>query len=112
MYSINYETHTPYDIMQILKLKNDRKRINDILDLWIFKVNNWTLSIPSIKVNIQKNEWKDIKSKIDYFPFAHQIFLFELLSVKDLDFAISETKRILKGEKQYLFPNGTLIIIK
>ena len=108
MYSkIDYENITPIEIMNLLKLKLDKERINKILDLWIFKAEKWKLLILSDKCTFNK-EWKNYKN---WFIFKHQIFRFALMEMKDLDFAISEVKRILQGERQYLFPNWTLVTL-
>lgn len=114
MYWINYETVEPWEVMQVLKWEKDKERINKILELWIFKAEAWKLVIPSFKciINKQVNGWKDLKQINNWFPFAHQIFWFELHTTKSLDFAISETKRILNWERQYMFPNGTIVILQ
>ncbi len=106
MYSkLDYETINPVMIMNLLKFKKDKERIDKILKLNIFLVKDWKLVIPSYPC-IKTKDWKQFKK---YFPFMHQIFYFALQEMKDLDFAITEVKRILQWEKQYLFPNGTLI---
>lgn len=114
MYNINYETIEPLQLMQVLKWNKDKERIEKILNLGIFKVTDWTLVIPSYKCVINKslNAWKDLKQISSFFPFHHQIFWFELQITKDLDFAISEVKRILSWERQYVFPNWTMVVLK
>ena len=108
MYSkLDYEKIEPLEIMNFLKLKQDKERIDKILDLWIFKAKDWKLTIPSDKCTFNK-EWRNYKN---WFIFKHQIFWFALMEMKDLDFAISEVKRILGWERQYMFPNWTLVAL-
>ena len=113
MYWIDYEKIEPWEVMQVLKWNKDKDRIQKIFDLWIFKVTNWKLVIPSIKCIIQKkvNEKWETKNIRNFFPFSHQVFWFELKETKDLDFAISEVKRIINWERSYLFPNWTIVQI-
>jgi len=106
---LDYESIEPIEIMNFLKLKKDKDRIDKILKLKIFKVRDWELIIPSFKCITIKNEWRETIQFKKFFPFPHQIFSFLLIEMKDLDFAISETKRILKWEKQYSFPNGNVV---
>ena len=109
MYNINYETVEPLDIMQILKTNKDKERIDKILGLWIFKATDWELKIQSYKCITEKKVWNETRNFKNWFPFHHQIFWFALMEMKDLDFAITEVKRVLEWERQYLFPNWTLI---
>jgi hypothetical protein len=95
--------------MQILKINKDKERIDKILKLWIFKVANQKLSILSYKCITTKQVLNDSKQFKNWFPFNHQVFWFSLMEMKDLDFAISETKRVLEWERQYLFPNGAMV---
>ena len=109
MYNIDYEKADPLEIMQKLKANKDKDRIDKILKMKIFEVKDWKLIIPSFKCNNTKQVWHENKQFKSWFPFTHQVFWFELIETKDLDFAISEVNRILKWEKQYLFPNGTMV---
>jgi len=109
MYNIDYEKIEPWEVMQILKNNKDKERIDKILDLWIFKVRDKELIIPSFKCIKTKQVWNESKQFKEWFIFNHQVFWFSLMEMKDLDFAISETKRILQWERQYLFPNGTMV---
>ena len=109
MYNMNYENIEPQNVMQILKINKDTDRINKILKLWIFTIKDWRLSIASYKCITSKQIWNESKKFKGWFPFNHQIFRFSLMEMKDIDFAISETKRILLWEKQYLFPNWAMV---
>ena len=111
MYDIDYETIEPFTLMQKLKWQNDKERIKQILDLWIFTSRDNKLVIPSYKCTTNKKIWNESKQFKSWFAFNHQIFWFSLMEMKDLDFAITEVKRILQWEKQYLFPNGTLVTL-
>ena len=107
--NLDYEHLEPLEIMNFLKLKKDTERIKKILDLWIFKAKDWKLTILSDKCTINKKFWNETKNYKNWFPFRHQAFWFTLMDMKDLDYAISEVKRILQWERQYMFPNGTLV---
>ena len=111
MYNIDYEKAEPLDIMQMLKWHKDKERIDKILNLWIFKVRDKELIIPSYKCIKTKQVWNESKQFREYFAFNHQVFWFSLMEMKDLDFAISEVKRIIQWERQYIFPNGTMVAL-
>lgn len=106
---LDYENITPIDIMNFLKLMKDKERIDKILALGIFKLRNKELIIQSYRCITIKDIWKSTQQYKKFFPFNHQVFWFSLMEMKDLDFAISETKRILQEERQYMFPNGNMV---
>jgi len=110
--NLDYENITPVWILQFLKLKWDKERIKKILDLWLFKIVDWEFSILSYKCKTIKKIWHEEKQMSSWFPFNHQVFWFALQELQDLDFAISEVKRILEWERQYMFPNGNLVILE
>jgi len=111
MYKIDYEKDEPLDIMNILKVNKDKTRIDKILDLWIFKAKDWELRVQSYKCNTEKRIWNETRNYKSWFPFHHQVFWFSLMEIKDLDFAITEVKRVLEWERQYIFPNWTLVAL-
>lgn len=109
MKDIDFEQVSPTDIMHLLKHRKDKETIDRILKLKIFEVRDWKLIIPSFKCVKHKTIWKDAQQFSLWFPFQHQVFWYCLMDFKDIMFAITEVERIMKWEKQYWFPNGTLV---
>lgn len=103
---MNLRKKSPLEVMYMLKWKEQKDKIAQILALWIVQASDWELVVPSYKCKIIKPTWEPYEK---YFCFHYQVFWRELELSWNLDFAISETKRVLEWERSYLFANWTRV---
>ena len=101
------KTEIDYDKIEPMEIyyRWTQETKDKMLDLKIFKEKNWELIVPSFKCEIHKND----KIKKDYFPFMHQVFWFNLMELKDVNFALSDLEICLQWANQFTFPNWTMV---
>ena len=103
---MNLRKKSPLEIMYLLKDKNEKEKIEKILKLGIVQASDWELVIPAYKCKITKPNQEAYDK---YFCFNYQVFWRELELSWNIDYAISETERVLQWEKSYLFANWTRV---